>query len=89
MCLEWCKISHQVRIAAKVMFAHGGIYIAFAFTHQQFVCAQQVKEFIPSYIDVILFKKWLQHDVQFSCAAPRLQFPVQAYLFQYQSFLHL
>ena len=62
MRLHGVKALYQVAIAVIVMFAHSGMNAAFCFSYQQFITCKQVKEFISSHQDIVLFKKWLKHD---------------------------
>ena len=80
MSLKWCKILYQVRIAAKVMFAVGGMYTSFYSSYQQLIVPQQIKKIIPAHGYFLLGKKWLQHNKKFSPATAWLVFTNVIYL---------
>jgi hypothetical protein len=62
MGFERRKILYQVRIAAEVMLAHGGVNISLSFSDQQFISAQQIKKSISSYFHMVLFKEGQEFD---------------------------
>ncbi len=72
--LSGVKLFTRFQIAVKVMFAVCGVNVAFCFTHKQFVVCKKSKEFISSHEDMMLFKKRLQHDKEFSSTTSRLIF---------------
>jgi hypothetical protein len=59
--MQWHKMLDQVGIAVKEVFGVSGMGASFSFPYQQFIFGQQMKESISSNMQILFFKKGLEH----------------------------